>query len=70
MILRKKWFPAEEPGGAYQPQPRTFRRSRRTGPYGMQAETKGESWQDKVPEEAWFVGDQAYWSDSQASVSG
>ena len=64
----EEMIPAEEPGGAYQPQPRTLRRSRRNGPYGMQAEAKGESWQDKVPEEAWFVGDQAYWSDSQASV--
>ena len=64
----EEMIPAEEPGGAYQPQPRTLRRSRRTGPYGMQAGLKGESWQDKVPEEAWFVGDQAYWSDSQASV--
>ncbi|OLP91564.1 hypothetical protein AK812_SmicGene26719 [Symbiodinium microadriaticum] len=35
---------------------------------GPPKEEAGEQWWDKVPEEAWYCSEQAYWSDSTAGV--
>ncbi|CAE7198887.1 unnamed protein product [Symbiodinium sp. KB8] len=37
-------------------------------PTGPPKEEAGEQWWDKVPEEAWYCSEQAYWSDSTAGV--
>ena len=44
------------------------RPARRPHPYGSFAKEAGEQWWDKVPEEAWYCSEQAYWSASTAGV--
>ncbi|CAE7255758.1 RE1 [Symbiodinium sp. CCMP2456] len=44
------------------------RRARRSTPYAAEGLGSGEHWCDRVPEEAWFCQEQAYWCDPQAGV--
>ncbi|CAE7275475.1 unnamed protein product [Symbiodinium sp. CCMP2456] len=44
------------------------RRARRSKPYAAEGLGSGEHWCDRVPEEAWFCQEQAYWCDPQAGV--
>ena len=61
-------IPDPGPTGNYGRSSASSRGARRSGPYGLHVGEAKEQWWDKVPEDAWYCTEQAYWGDQHAGV--